>query len=175
VLSIVSITITGTNSGDFSQTSTCGTTVAPEANCTISVTFRPTAANTRTASLTITDSASNSPQKVTLSGTGTYVSLLPASLSFGNQKVRTTSSAETITLTNTNASALSITSIKIGGTNNGDFAQTNTCGTSVAAGASCIISVTFTPLEKGARSAAVNITDSGGGSPQSVPVSGTGQ
>jgi hypothetical protein len=57
-------------SGDFAQTNTCGATVLAKGHCTISVTFTPTAVGTRTGEITITDDASNSPQTVTLSGTG---------------------------------------------------------------------------------------------------------
>jgi len=54
-----------------------------------------------------------------------------------------------------------------------DFAETNTCSTSVAAGASCFITVTFKPLAAGARTAAVSVSDNGGGSPQKVTLAGT--
>jgi len=60
------------------------------------------------------------------------------------------------------------------GANPKDFAQVNNCGTSIAAGASCFIGVTFTPSAKGSRSASVSVSDNGGGSPQQVPLAGTG-
>ena len=69
-LVVTSVTIGGTNPGDFGQTTTCAT-VAPGASCTISVTFRPTATGARTATLSIADNAAASPQTVALSGTGT--------------------------------------------------------------------------------------------------------
>jgi len=69
---------------------------------------------------------------------------------------------------------LSLSSIALTGANPGDFAQTNTCGTSVAAGASCTISVTFDPTASGSRSASVSFTDNANGSPQSLGLSGTG-
>ena len=175
-LNLTSIAITGTNSGDFSQTNTCGTSVAAGANCSISVTFKPTATGTRSASVSITDNASGSPQSVGLTGTGTVpiAGLAPTSLTFINQLLGTSSAAQAITLSNTGTAAMSITSIAITGTNLGDFSQTNTCGTSVAAGANCSISVTFTPTATGARSAAVTITDNASGSPQSAGLTGTG-
>lgn len=70
-LSISSISITGANSGDFAQTNNCGTSLAGSSHCTISVTFKPTATGTRTATLTVTDNAANSPQTAGLAGTGT--------------------------------------------------------------------------------------------------------
>jgi hypothetical protein len=160
-------------SGDYAQTNNCGSSVAPGANCTISVTFTPSAAGSRTGTLTITDNASGSPQAVTLSGTGVAtpgVTLSPTSLTFASQTDGTTSATQTVTLTNSGTAALMITSIAA----SGDFAQTNTCGTSVATGANCTISVTFTPTASGNRTGALSITDSASGSPQSVALSGVG-
>jgi probable HAF family extracellular repeat protein len=173
-LTISSIAITGTNAGDFAQTHTCGSTLAAGASCRISVTFKPTASGTRRAAVSITDNAAGSPQKVTLSGIGTTAKLSPTSLSFGIVKIGTSSPAKTVTLTNVGTTALSITGIAITGTNAGDFAQTHTCGSSLAAGATCTISVTFRPTAIGTRRAAVSITDNAAGSPQKVALSGTG-
>jgi Abnormal spindle-like microcephaly-assoc'd, ASPM-SPD-2-Hydin len=183
-LTISSIGITGTNTGDFGQTTTCPlspSTLAVNGTCTISVTFTPTTTGSRTASVTITDNAADSPESVALSGTGIApapaVTLNPTSLAFGNQVINTTSAAKTVTLTNSGTAALSISSIGMSGTNATDFAQTNTCPISpstLAAGANCNISVTFTPSATGSRSAGVSITDNAGGSPQTVALSGTG-
>lgn len=173
-LTISSITVTGTNAPDFSQTNTCGTSVAPGATCTISVVFDPTGKNTRTASVSIVDNAAGSPQSILLSGLGTFVKLVPNKLKFGNQMVGTQSGVLKTGVTNTSTSTLNITSIKVTGTNKGDFSQTNNCGTSLAPGKLCTVSVTFKPTAKGARSANVSITDSGGASPQNIQLSGTG-
>ena len=101
-------------------------------------------------------------------------SLSPSSLTFASQTVATTSSAQTVTLSNSGNAALSITAISIAGTNPSDFAETNSCGSSVAAGASCSISVTFTPAASGSFSATLTFTDNATGSPQSVALAGTG-
>jgi photosystem II stability/assembly factor-like uncharacterized protein len=74
----LSIAVTGTNSGDFSQTNTCGASVAAAANCMISVMFKPTATGNRAASVTITDDAVGSPQAVGLTGIGTDFTLSAA-------------------------------------------------------------------------------------------------
>ena len=163
------------SSGDFSQTNNCGSSVAAGASCSISVTFTPTKPNSRTGSITITDNATGSPQSVPLTGVGTYVKLSPTSLNFGSVTVGTSSSPQVATLTNTAKAALPIKSLMITGSNALDFSQTNTCGTSVAAGKSCTITVTFKPKAKGSRSANVSVTDAGGGSPQLVSLTGTGQ
>jgi hypothetical protein len=65
--------------------------------------------------------------------------------------------------------------VSITGTNPGDFSETNTCGTSVAAKGTCSINVTFKPTASGTRSANVSIADVGGGSPQTVALTGSGQ
>jgi len=174
-LSVTSIALTGTNSGDFAQTNTCGTSVAAASSCTINVTFKPTATGTRTATLTVTDSASNSPQSASLTGSGVTVSLSPTSLTFGSQNVGTTSAAQVATLSNPGSTALSITSIAVTGTNSGDFAiPTKTCGASVPAGGNCTINVTFTPTAAGTRTATLSVTDSASNSPQTTSVTGTG-
>jgi pimeloyl-ACP methyl ester carboxylesterase len=176
-LSISSVAITGTNLADFSQTNNCGTSLAAAASCTISVTFKPTATGARAASVSITDNAGGSPQKVSLAGTGTAapaVTLSPTSLSFGNQKVGTASAVKTVTLTNSGAASLTISAIKITGTNSGDFSETNNCGSSVAAGSSCTLSVRFKPTTTGSRVASVSVTDNAAGSPQNVSLAGTG-
>src|SRR5207247_1140971 len=167
ILTISSIAITGTNAGNFAQTHTCGSSLAAGASCGISVTFRPTARGTRTAAVSISDNAAGSPQKVTLSGIGTTAKLSPTSLSFGVVAIGTIGTLKppkTVTLTNVGTTALSITGIAITGTNVGDFFQSHDCGSSLAAGASCTISVTFRPTAIGTRRAAVSITDSAAGS-----------
>ena len=175
-LTFSSIQLTGPNSADFNLTNTCGSSLAPSAECTLSVTFTPSAAGTRTASVVFTDNATGSPQTVNLSGTGTSagVGLSASTLNFGSQSVGTSTSPQTVTLTNNGNAALSVTSIVVTGTNPGDFPETNTCGTSVAAGGSCTIAVSFDPVAVGSRSAAVTISDAAPGSPQVVTLTGTG-
>ena len=183
-LTISGISLGGVNPGDFAQTNTCPTgptTLAAGANCSISATFTPTDTGTRTATLSITDDASGSPQSVALSGTGATaapaVSLSRTSVAFGNQMVNTSSAAQPVTLTNSGSAPLTISGVTLGGTNPGDFAQTNTCPISpatLAAGANCSISATFTPTATGGRAASLSIADDAGGSPHVVALSGTG-
>jgi len=108
-------------------------------------------------------------------GGALVASLSPSSLSFGSQPVATTSTAQTIILSNGGSAALSITSLAITGTNASDFAQVaDTCGSSLAAGSTCTIGVTFTPSATGQRTATLSITDNGSGSPQTTSCTGTG-
>jgi hypothetical protein len=82
-----------------------------------------------------------------------------------------TSAAKTVTLTNKQATTLSIISI----TASAQFAvASNTCGTSVAAGASCIVGVTFSPTAVGSATGTLRFNDNAIASPQTVNLSGTG-
>src|SRR5436309_2299639 len=99
---------------------------------------------------------------------GGSVTLSPNSLTFANQAVGTTSTAQAVTLSNSENVALSISSIAITGTNSGDFAQTNNCGTSLAANSSCTINVTFTPTATGSRTATLSVNDKSSRMPQTA-------
>ena len=106
-------------------------------------------------------------------GGGPVVTLTPTSLVFAKTVVGTTTTGKTVTLSNTGSATLNITSIAV----SGDFAQvtsTKPCGSTLAAGANCIIKVTFTPTQLGARTGNITITDNASNSPQTVPLSGTG-
>jgi len=153
---------------------TCGSSVAPGAKCTLSVVFEPTAIGTTTGLLSLSDSASSKPQVIELSGAGTVISLSPPQLNFGSQKVGTKSAPQNVTVTNSGGTTVNVSNVTIGGYNINDFSETNTCGTQIGPGGSCTISVTFAPLRTGNRTAKAQITDTGGGSPQQVPLTGTG-
>jgi hypothetical protein len=161
--------------GDFSQTNNCPGVLNPSASCLVYVTFTPTAAGTRPGSLVVSDDAPGGSQTVNLSGTGTMpvVALSPTSLDFGSQYTGNTSPPQFVYLSNTGTGPLFVSSIVA----TGDFAQTNNCGASVAAGGSCWITVTFTPTTTGTLSGTVTITDNNngvGGSQQTIPLTGTG-
>jgi hypothetical protein len=175
-LPITSITLTGANAGQFSETNTCGTSVPVSGSCTITVVFLPTSTGAKTATLNTNVGGGAGSQSLGLSGTGiapTYT-LMPATLAFGNQVHNTSSAAQTITLTNTGNLALPVTTIAFAGTNPGQFSQTNTCGTSVAASATCTISVVFHPTSTGAKAATLKVTPGAGVSAQTTALSGTG-
>ena len=138
-------------SGEFAQTNDCVSPIAPGATCTITVTFSPTATGPRNGTITVTDDAPGSPHVMYLSGTGTgaepAVAIAPVSLTFGKQVVGPTSAAKPLRLRNTGTATLTISSIAA----TGDFSQTHTCGSALAAGASCVISVRFTARATGMR------------------------
>ncbi|HEY1577536.1 MAG TPA: choice-of-anchor D domain-containing protein [Terracidiphilus sp.] len=128
--------------------------------------------------MSVSDTGSGSPQTVALSGTGAStsggsVTASPTSLSFPSTTVGSTSVAQTATLKNGTSSSITISSVALGGTNPGDFViSSKTCGTSLAASASCTASVEFKPTATGTRAATLSFADSGSGSPQVVTVSG---
>lgn len=163
-------------SGAFADTTACGSTLAASASCNISVTFTPTSVTSFSGSITIVDDAADTPQVISLSGTGVsapsfpVVNLSASSLAYGNQIVGSTSAAQVLTLTNVGTAALTISSI----VTTGNFSNTTTCGGTLAAGSNCTISVTFSPLSAGALTGATTITDDASGSPHVVSLSGTG-
>ena len=101
-------------------------------------------------------------------------SLSSTTLNFANQCMGSTSTPESVTLTNVGNAALTLSSVQVTDSNASDFSQTNTCGSSVAANDMCTIGVTFTPSLASTESASVTITDNAGGSPQTVGLLGTG-
>jgi len=106
----------------------------------------------------------------TLLNTG-VVSYSPTTpLNFKNQAVGTTSAPQTVTLSNTGSTALRIASMKA----SAEFGVTSTCGASIAAGAKCAISVTFSPTQKGAKQGTISIIDSASSKPQVIELLGTG-
>ena len=189
-LTITSVTLTGTNSGDFAlATPASGTdcrtagTVAAGGTCIIAATFTPTALGSRTATISVADSATGSPHTVTLTGTGIApaASLSTNTVAFVNQIISTTSAAQTVTLTNSGTDVLHIATVALGGTNPADFAiatgTTCTNGATVAPGSTCLVNLTFTPATANPFSATLTFTDDDGaiaGSTQVVALSGTG-
>ena len=102
------------------------------------------------------------------------LNLAPASLGFGVWLVGTESGQQVETLTNTGGSELAINSVAITGTNATDFDLSSTCGSSLGAGVSCTLNVTFAPSQLGQRSASITIADDGVGSPQVLSMNGVG-
>jgi hypothetical protein len=102
--------------------------------------------------------------------TGTALTASPSSLSFGNENVGSTSSSQSVTVSNPGSSAVSMSSIGV----TGPFGESNNCGTSLAAGASCTVGVTFAPTASGAATGTLSVNSSAPGSPLTVALTGTG-
>jgi hypothetical protein len=176
-LTAVAIAIGGINTSDFARTTTCGATLGANATCTIGVSFTPTATGARAAAVVVTTSDPASPLQIALSGTGTQpvAAVSPTSLAFASQRIYTSSSAQTVTLRNTGTGTLAVSGTTITGANAGDFSRTTTCGSTLSAGSSCSIQVTFRPTATGSRTATLQVADSDPTSPQLVTLTGTGR
>jgi phospholipase C len=174
-LTITGISIGGANPADFGQTNNCPPSLNAGAACSIAITFDPLAPGSLAASVSVSDNAAGSPQSASLTGTGTVMEFVPASLNFGSVGVGHVSPPQTVTITNMGASSVTFQGFTKGGTNPSDFTvKSSTCGKTLAAGASCAVTVTFKPASAGTFSATLNVSDTGGGSPQMVPLLGTG-
>jgi hypothetical protein len=190
----------GVGTSSSAQTDTCGTTGSSDANCANPSSVNPVAAGTSTSAPGVSDNPTGSQQTAAPSGTGPVspvgpnppvlppspqvnpqpqpaaasvaplLSMSSSSLVFSAQRVGTSSSAQTVTLTNMGNSPLTISSIKV----RGGFSQTNTCGATLSAGDKCAISVTFTPVAAGKSTGTLGISNNLTGSPQTVALRGTG-
>jgi hypothetical protein len=163
-----------TASANWSETNNCGSSLASGTTCTVSVGFKPTAMGALNGTLAIQSSRGNFSVSLTGTGVAPIVAFSAPSITFGNQIVDTPSSPQTINLQNTGTATLTGIAISVAGTNASDFAETTACGTTLAAGSSCSISIVFTPGGTGPRSATLKVADNASGSPQSVPITGTG-
>jgi len=173
-LAISAMSITGTNATDFDLSNMCGSSLGAGASCTLNVTFTPSQLGQRSASITITDDAAVSSQVLSLTGvggdSGPNATFTPTSLAFASQNTDTTSAAQTITLSNYGTITLSIAGI----TASTSFGETSNCNSTLASGASCTVSVTFTPGSTGSLNGTLSFADNAADSPQIVSLSGTG-
>jgi hypothetical protein len=166
-VTITGANFTGTTAVSFHLTAATSFTIDSDSQVRATV---PSGATTGKISVTNANGTGTSAGDFTVTVVASEVSLSPASLTFGDQDVSTTSAPQAVTLTNTSTTALGITSIVA----SGDFAQTNTCGSTVAAGASCTINVTFTPTAAGTLTGTVTVSSDAPDSPHVVSLSGTG-
>ncbi len=177
-IAISSIAFTGTNPSDFViKSNTCGASIPASSSCKIGVAFAPTTTGARSAALTLTDSATNSPQSVTLTGTGVAaIKLTPIAVKFAATLVGHTSVTKIATFKNLLKTPVTLSGITITGGNAGDFAiVSTTCGGSVAALSSCTISVSFTPTAVGARTSTLSVSNNAVPNPITSALSGTGK
>ncbi|HUO36313.1 MAG TPA: choice-of-anchor D domain-containing protein [Candidatus Acidoferrum sp.] len=184
-LEVTSISVVGTEAGDFPETTNCAGAVLPSQSCTVQVVFSPTAGGARSATLQVQDNAPGSPQNVVLSGTGTQAAatLSPASLNFTPaQLLGIASAAQTVTLSSTGNGALAVSGIGLTGADAKDFSETNNCSdVAIAAGKNCTIQVTFKPVAQDvqcgasatSRCATLNVSDNASNASQTVAITGS--
>ena len=158
--------------GDFSVVNACGNSLAAGSSCAFKVTFSPTAAGTRTATLSITDQFHT--QTVALSGIGIAgpgVSLSPVALSFPATGVGLAAIAQTLTLTNNGGLPLILSNIAA---SPGFTLGASTCNATLAANAVCTITLVFAPTAAGPIAGALTLTDNASSATQTTSLSGTG-
>ena len=183
-LTFSGFTISGAASSDFSRSGTCatGSPLAPSAQCDLTLTFNPTAAGSRNASLAVNSDASNGNAAVSLSGTGVPVpapvvalSVLPGqALNFGSQTVGGLYPSRRVTLTNSGNAALAISSVAVEGAAFSN-ASASACPTTLAAGTSCDIDVAFTPTAAATGyNGKVRVISNAASSPDTADLFGSG-
>ncbi len=170
------VSITGTNSGDFILTAnSCPNPLPAGQACLIPVSFKPAGVGARgPANLSLANSSSVTPITSTLTGTGTSVApavcLSVTNVNFGNAPVNSTSNAIPIVATNCGTAAL--TSVVV--TPTGNFSQTNDFSVSIAVGAHFTIQGKFAPLSAGVLSGNFSIASNAASSPDIVLLQGFG-
>jgi hypothetical protein len=175
---IHSIAVTGASATDFTQSNTCGKTLAPGASCGIAVVFASTTAGTFSASLTVTDNGPfGGSQSVVLTGTAVVptpaATLSASAVTFPSLAAGGTSASQTVTLTDSGTAALSLTGLILSGTGANLFHYTSTCGSTLAVGASCTIATTFAPRIAGAYAASIVVADNASPAMQTIALAGT--
>ena len=162
-----------TATAPFSEADNCGA-LTNGATCEVYVFFTPATAGPANGTLTITDnSLFGTTQTVSLKGTGAGVAVSPATISFGTELLKVVSAAKTVTVKNDSATTLTGLSVSL--INPADFAiASNTCGTTLAAKATCTVGITFAPQAINSRKGTLVVIDSDPTSPQIVGLGGTG-
>ena len=161
--------------GDFTVANGCGNSLNAHASCAMAVTFVPKSVGAGSGLLAVTDQFR--VQTVVLNGTGVAppgVSLSPTGvMTFGATPVGSGSAGQAMTLTNNGGLPLNVAGIAL----TGDFAVvagSNTCGSSLAVAAACVMQVSFVPTAGGSRNGTVTVTDNALNSPQILALAGTG-
>jgi hypothetical protein len=170
------VTLTGPFTLANTTSCTNGLVIAAGGTCTLQVQFKPAAVGFVSGTASVADNDSTSPQVATLSGTGTGVQFAPASVNFGTVN-RGTRVSSTVTITNVGPTTINFNFVAITGPNRLDFGFTGNnppCAT-LLPGGTCTFSVTFDPSIVGKETSTFGMYDSSAGSPQTLPLTGTGQ
>jgi uncharacterized protein (TIGR03382 family) len=176
-LTFSSITVGGTNAGVFSLGGTCSTATSVPAggSCTVTVTANSSGSGAFSGNLALASNASNGAVSVALSGTvsapAPAISASPSAVAFGSQTIGAAAATQAVTLTNTGNVALALNGIGVSGASSVTIAS-QTCGTSLAVGANCTVTLSFAPTTAGAAAATLAVTSNA--APLQVTIAGTG-
>ncbi|HEY7855209.1 MAG TPA: choice-of-anchor D domain-containing protein, partial [Terriglobales bacterium] len=156
----------------FSENDNCAGTVAPGGRCNINVSFTPIATGATSGTLTITDSAADTPQSVALAGMGVAsLRVAPSTLNFGSQPLGGGTPQQALDVTNTGTTALNIAAPLT----TGDFAVTqNLCTAALAPGATCEIFVAYLPAALGVSQGSLALSDGSGAQTAVAALNGRG-
>jgi hypothetical protein len=160
-------------SGNFQAVNGCGVSLIGHSTCAIAVSYTPASTGSETGILTITD-IYGKPQSVALTGTGIApagISALPRSTNFGSWGVSSTSSPQSVTLSNSGGLPLTGLTFKA----SGDFGIiANSCSTSLNSGSNCAAQIVFSPTQSGPRAGGLTIASPSLPSPFEIPFTGNG-
>lgn len=169
--------LSGAQAGEFSilNASSCIGTLAPGMECTLQLKATPTVLSARSALLNFTAVTTESVPSVPLSASGVSgsLSVAPSSLSFGDVQ-QGASKALTATLTNLGAAPVAVGALSSTAAASNGFGVTGCTGQTLAPGATCVLTVTFTPASTGAKSASITVANSGSPAVVGLNVSGSG-
>lgn len=172
-LTLTSISATGGFSATAGGATPCGATLAVNASCTVLVNFTPTNNTTYNGAVNVVNNTSQSPMILNLTGTGVLpLSMSPTALIFPTTTVGTVSLAQNVTITNNQATSLTLTSISVSGQYG---IASNTCGASLASRASCVVGITFQPAAVGTTNGQLTVAFPGAVATQEASLSGVGQ
>jgi uncharacterized protein (TIGR03382 family) len=176
-LTFSSITVGGANAGVFTLGGTCSTATPVPAggSCTVTVSANASGSGTFSGNLALASNASNGAVSVALSGTvaapAPAVGASPSAVAFGTQTIGSPAATQTVTLTNTGNVALTLNGIAVSGAGSVTIAG-KTCGTTLAVGANCTVTLAFAPTAAGTAAATLAVTSNA--APLQVAISGTG-
>jgi phospholipase C len=161
-----------TTTGDFAATNNCTTAaVNPGHFCTVTFKYTPTVVGPETGSIVMNNTLGT--QTIALTGTGTDVALSTTSINFGNVVVGTAATPVTVTLTNKNATNLTVT--RVMPSSNPPWSQSNTCiKGAVAPGGTCTITIGFKPGKAGPVPGTLTLTDNDATKTQVITLTGFG-
>jgi hypothetical protein len=182
-LAIASITVSGagylrvSNPASGITAPNCGSSLAPQATCHVSVVLAPLATGAQSGSIVIVHNAPGTPATVTLTGIGTPrpqpLISTTTSLAFGDQIIGTQSATQSINISNSGTAAMIISAITLGGANANQFSIGGNCVTTLSPGAICSLVARFSPTATGAMSAQLSIASNASNTPNvSVALSG---